>query len=69
MVLFSAFYTLIALFIFTSCAEADPTENEQDIHSKVAAILVKAPDILTSLRTYKGAGEQIREVSVYKVGV
>lgn len=45
------------------CAGAEPSDSEKDVHSKVADILVKAPDILTSLRNYKGAGELIREVS------
>ena len=43
--------------------EAAPTDAEQRVHSQVSAVLVKAPEILEELRTYKGAGEQIREVS------
>lgn len=46
---------------FVDFEKAEPTEGESDIHSKVAEILVKAPEILTSLRNYKGAGELIRE--------
>ena len=42
--------------------EAAPTESEREVHSKVAQVLVKAPEILSELRSYKGAGEQIREV-------
>ena len=53
------------IFRFLAFAEAEPTENELNIHSKVAAILVKAPEILASLQAYKGAGELIREVRRY----
>ena len=43
-------------------AEAEPSEKEKDVHSRVADILVRAPDILTNIQNYNGAGEKIREV-------
>lgn len=43
--------------------EAAPSEKEIELHSRVADILVRAPDLLTKLQNYKGAGEKIREVS------
>lgn len=46
---------------FVDFEKAEPSESEKVIHSKVAAILIKAPDLLTALRNYKGAGELIRE--------
>ena len=45
-------------------AEAAPTDSEKEVHTKVAQVLVKAPEILQELRSYKGAGELIREVGV-----
>lgn len=46
---------------FVDFEKAAPTESEREVHSKVAQVLVKAPEILSELRSYKGAGEQIRE--------
>ena len=43
-------------------AEAAPNDSEREVHSKVARVLEKAPGILQDLRSYKGAGELIREV-------
>ena len=41
---------------------AEPTESEREMFGKVAVVLCKAPDMLADLRSYKGAGELIREV-------
>ena len=39
-------------------------QEEAEVHTKVAAVLSRAPDILADLHGYQGAGEHIREVSV-----
>ena len=45
-----------------SLTEAAPSEAERDIHTQVGTVLIKAPEIIEELKTYKGAGEKIREV-------
>ncbi|XP_003389590.1 PREDICTED: protein FAM49A-like [Amphimedon queenslandica] len=40
---------------------AEPTDAEKEVYSKVSEILTDAPRILEELRSYKGAGESIRE--------
>ena len=42
--------------------EAAPSDAEREVHAQVDSVLVKAPEIIEELRTYKGAGEKIREV-------
>lgn len=42
--------------------EAAPSDAERDVHTQVHSVLVKAPEIIEELKTYKGAGEKIREV-------
>lgn len=42
--------------------EAEPTASETEVYEKVNTVLSKAHQILQDLKTYKGAGEQIREV-------
>jgi len=46
---------------FVDFEKAAPTDSEKEVHTKVAQVLVKAPEILQELRSYKGAGELIRE--------
>ena len=41
---------------------AEPTPEEAAVHSKVATVLSKAPEVLSDLHGYRGAGEHIREV-------
>ncbi len=47
----------------THLTEAEPTESEEDVHTKVASVLLKAREVLDELRSYKGAGVEIREVA------
>jgi len=54
----------VCVCVLSHPLEAEPSEEEQELHSRVADVLVRAPDILTNLQNYKGAGEKIREVSV-----
>ena len=42
---------------------AQPTPGETMVHGRVATVLSRAPEILTDLRNYEGAGEFIREVT------
>lgn len=46
---------------FVDFEKAEPTESELEVHTKVAAILIKAQEMLSDLRGYQGAGAQIRE--------
>ena len=46
----------------THPTEAEPSESELEVHTKVAAVLIKAREMLEELRGYQGAGAQIREV-------
>jgi len=42
--------------------DARPTEEEKEVHDGVAHVLSFAPGIITELKSYKGAGEEIRIV-------
>ncbi len=44
--------------------DAEPSEEEREIHSKVAAVLDKAPVILDKLFKYDGCEEYIRKVFI-----
>lgn len=46
---------------FVDFETAEPTQEEVEVHSKVATVLARAPDILADLHGYRGAGEHIRE--------
>jgi fam49b protein len=43
--------------------DAQPTASEKEIYLIVEDVLLKAQQILHQLQTYKGAGNEIREVS------
>ena len=43
-------------------ADAKPTESEIQTFELVQNVLLKSKDILHQLQTYKGAGNEIREV-------
>ena len=45
-----------------SLSAAEPTPEEAAVHNKVATVLSKAPEVLSDLHGYRGAGEHIREV-------
>lgn len=47
--------------LFVDFEKAQPTETEQKVYDKVAVILERAPNIISDLQSYQGAGEQIRE--------
>lgn len=42
--------------------EAQPTPTEQKVYDEVAVVLERAPNIISDLQNYQGAGKQIREV-------
>jgi len=44
--------------------DARPSAEEQQVYDRVALTLSFAPGILTELQSYKGAGEEIRIVSI-----
>ncbi|XP_064382249.1 CYFIP-related Rac1 interactor B-like [Halichondria panicea] len=46
---------------FVDFEKAEPSESELEVHTKVAAVLIKAREMLEELRGYQGAGAQIRE--------
>eukprot|EP00731_Ephydatia_muelleri_P035918 Em0179g8a len=46
---------------FVDFEKAEPTASETEVYEKVNTVLSKAHQILQDLKTYKGAGEQIRE--------
>lgn len=46
---------------FVDFEKADPTDAEREVHTQVGSVLVKAPEIIEELKSYKGAGEKIRE--------
>ena len=48
----------------STISEAEPSENEREMFSRINEVLKKAPKLLQDLRDYKGAGEEIREVCV-----
>jgi len=47
--------------VFVDFENAQPTDSEKETFVKVQEVLVKSKDILHQLRTYKGAGNEIRE--------
>ncbi|RWS26042.1 protein FAM49B-like protein [Leptotrombidium deliense] len=47
--------------IFVDFENAQPTETERETYLLVQKALIEAKDILFDLRTYKGAGNEIRE--------
>jgi len=49
------------LFIWFS--DATPTEGEREVYDVVNGVLVVAPRILEELQNYRGANEEIRQVS------
>jgi len=44
-------------------ADARPSPDEQEVFNQVAHVLSFAPGIITELKSYKGAVEEIRVVS------
>jgi hypothetical protein len=46
-------------------SDAKPTESETQTFELVQSVLFKSKDILHQLQTYKGAGNEIREVIFY----
>eukprot|EP00731_Ephydatia_muelleri_P031539 Em0023g46a len=48
---------------FVDFEKAEPTASETEVYEKVNTVLSKAHQILQDLKTYKGAGEQIREMT------
>ena len=45
--------------------EAQPTPTERKVYDDVAVVLERAPNIISDLQNYQGAGEQIREVNMF----
>ena len=43
--------------------DATPTEGEREVYDVVNGVLVVAPRILEELQNYRGANEEIRQVS------
>lgn len=43
--------------------DATPTEGEREVYEVVNGVLVVAPRILEELQNYRGANEEIRQVS------
>lgn len=52
--------TSLALYF----ADAQPTEAEREVWEQVDVVLKDAKDILDELQSYKGAGQEIREVQM-----
>ena len=48
---------------FGSFLDATPTESEKEVYDVVNSVLDVAPQILQELQGYRGAGEEIRQVS------
>lgn len=44
-------------------SDASPTELEQEVYNVVSSVLDEAPRILYELQSYRGANEEIRQVS------
>lgn len=49
--------------MFVSFLDATPTESEKEVYEVVNGVLVVAPQILQELQNYRGANEEIRQVS------
>lgn len=47
--------------LFVDFENAQPTESEMEVHSRVAEMLLEAREILNEIRQYKGAGNWIRD--------
>ena len=44
-------------------SDATPTESEKEVYNVVSSVLDEAPRILHELQSYRGANEEIRQVS------
>lgn len=60
--LFLCIQVIVCLFC---CADATPTESEQEVYNVVSSVLDEAPRILKELQDYRGANEEIRQVNNY----
>lgn len=49
--------------VVASLADASPTDNEMPVYEEAEEVLNRSAEILKELEEYKGAGEEIREVS------
>jgi hypothetical protein len=49
---------------FVDFERARPTESEMALYEKVNNCIARMPDMLVAMKAYKGAGQEIREVSV-----
>ena len=45
--------------------DANPTEAEKEVFEVIREVLSLAPEILRELEQYKGASEEIRDVSIF----
>ena len=53
-----------SLLVSRSPAEAQPTEAERPVFEKVSQALARAPSIIDELKSYEGAGAEIRQVGL-----
>lgn len=56
------FFKFELIFLKKKKKEAQPSEEEKEIHTTVAAVLDKGPHILDKLYKYDGCEEYIRKV-------
>lgn len=62
--LFICVYILVSsrIFIFFS-SDAQPTDEEKAVFDDVSKVLTRAYEVLDDLQHYRGAGDEIRDVS------
>lgn len=64
MVSFFFFHLYVHVRIYSACAsDAQPTDEEREIWNQVNSVLQDSESILLGLQAYKGAGQEIRDVS------
>lgn len=48
--------------LFMFCLDAQPSDGEREIWNQVNAVLQDSESMLSDLQSYKGAGQEIRDV-------
>lgn len=56
-------FVWVVSYCISSVSDAQPTECEREVWNQVNAVLQESESILSGLQAYKGAGQEIRDVS------
>lgn len=56
------------LWILLLCfLDAQPTDGEREVWNQISAVLQDSESMLADLQAYKGAGQEIRDVCLFKL--